>query len=356
MNAVCTSASCLAFVVLGAGLTACGSSSPVDGTTAATAPCRAADIALTESTNAGLGTTYDNAVLRNRDARACALRRDISASILDPRGRTVLTSGRAKVQPKQIILRHGQAALVLVGWGNWCRPAQGPFRLRLSLPGDGGRLKSGRFGPVSCSSSPTNPSGTKLSIEEFRRATKADAHFAARWESRVAIPQAAARIARRVNVDVTLPDPLPSGARLGRQPVHLSGSGANASGQLDLVLPGGRVLNLLYGNTGFDGCGDPPTFAPCESGTAGAPRVRAPRWPHAQPGRLARNRSRVAGRVRAGGHPRARPGPRAGAIHAPAARPDIGFGVARLLILPGYHACLVPPAGGAFGDWTDELV
>jgi hypothetical protein len=72
-----------------------------------------------------------------------------------------------------------------------------------------------------------------------------------------AIRQAAARIARHVNVDVTLPDPLPSGARLGRQPVHLSGSGADASGQLDLVMPGGTLLSLLYGNTGFDGCGDP---------------------------------------------------------------------------------------------------
>ena len=66
------------------------------------------------------------------------------------------------------------------------------------------------------------------------------------------LPDALDQVARHVDVPVVLPANLPAAARLTGPPIIAKPPDMRA--QLDLLLPGKRVLSIQYGVAGFDGC------------------------------------------------------------------------------------------------------
>jgi Protein of unknown function (DUF4232) len=123
-----------------------------------------------EREGAGLGTTYLSIRLHNATSGTCLLDRALRAELIGPGRNVVLASKRNPSTVRSLTLAPHDVALVVVGWGNWCRTSRGPFRTRLVLPARGGNLLTRRWGPAGCTGPASETS--KLFISLVQRPSK----------------------------------------------------------------------------------------------------------------------------------------------------------------------------------------
>ncbi|MGH2963981.1 MAG: DUF4232 domain-containing protein [Solirubrobacterales bacterium] len=147
------------------------------GTGAPRAPaCHARDFEVSQSQGAGLGTTYLGLKLRNVTSATCLLDRALRAQLIGPGGGVLLASKRNPSTVRSLTLAPNEVALVTIGWSNWCRRTDGPFRTRVVLPTGGGNLLTKSFGPASCVGPASEPS--KLFISGMERPSAHSANTA----------------------------------------------------------------------------------------------------------------------------------------------------------------------------------
>jgi Protein of unknown function (DUF4232) len=105
----------------------------------------------------------------NTGSAACTLLSRPRAELVDGEGQVLLHSAGPPSHP-HAYLRPGETAEAIVLWSNWCRPNQGPFRLRIILRGNAGVLTTDVPGVAGC----VGPAeaGSTLSVEGFLTTTR----------------------------------------------------------------------------------------------------------------------------------------------------------------------------------------
>jgi photosystem II stability/assembly factor-like uncharacterized protein len=128
------------------------SATPVSGSSSAPS-CRAADLQIRGGRmGGGTGTAHADAYFTNVGPAPCSLSGDpVAVEFLRADGTAlpIIAQAPEATPGPPVVLQPGaqDAASLALNWANWCGPAPGPLRIRITLPNGGGAVTGGLDGP-----------------------------------------------------------------------------------------------------------------------------------------------------------------------------------------------------------------